>query len=94
VREDLYSPLTSKHPPTEYVYPTKGIRYEIAFLFIEKSRMKKSISIALVVLLLAAGFSSCTAHRIYKPVGHRAVKHVSKPPMTILDFSRRGCGCK
>ncbi|HEX2901246.1 MAG TPA: hypothetical protein VHS96_16130 [Bacteroidia bacterium] len=56
--------------------------------------MKKSVSIALVCLLLASGFSSCSPYRVHKRVAHKAAKNMGKPPMTILDFSRRGCGCK
>ncbi|MBL0017413.1 MAG: hypothetical protein IPP17_13525 [Bacteroidetes bacterium] len=57
--------------------------------------MRRFVFILSMFLLIAAGVGACSSpYRVHKRVAHRAAKHVTKPPMTILDFSRRGCGCK
>jgi hypothetical protein len=91
---DSHSPLFRKHPQTEYVCRKRPRVTNLHSSLRLASHMKKSVSIAVVCLLLASGFSSCSPYRVHKRVAHKAAKNVGKPPMTILDFSRRGCGCK
>ncbi|MFN8394146.1 MAG: hypothetical protein U0176_05665 [Bacteroidia bacterium] len=56
--------------------------------------MKKRIIFLVTCLTLTVGLVACSPYRVHKKPARSAAKHVTKPPMTIMDFSlKRGCGC-
>jgi hypothetical protein len=56
-------------------------------------RMKSLLKIGILTLALGVAFTACSPYRQHKRVAHKAAKNVGKPPMSILDFTRKGCGC-